>query len=245
MKQGIDVSKWQVAINWPEVKLDGVQFAIIRAGIGNTAKQKDPYFEANYKNAKAAGIELGAYWYSYAQSVAEAVQEAKACIECLKGKQFEYPIYFDVEDKVWYNVEDRKTKTEMCKAFCTTLENAGYFTGVYSFTAFFNAHLDVKELAKLYTIWLADWRGNYDKTIPRDMHQFSNSGTVDGITGRVDLDKCTRDFPSIIKNAGLNGYKKPDDKLYNIAILGASKGDADTICNLCDNLKLIYKKEAE
>ena len=92
---GIDVSKHQGVIDWSKVKTD---FAILRAGFGRYASQKDPQFERNYAGAKAAGIPVGAYWYSYARSAEEAREEAKACLQVLQGKQFEFPIYFDIED---------------------------------------------------------------------------------------------------------------------------------------------------
>ena len=92
---GIDVSKHQGVIDWRKVK---AEFAILRAGFGRYANQKDTQFERNYAGAKAAGIPVGAYWYSYARSAEEAREEAKACLQVLQGKQFEFPIYFDIED---------------------------------------------------------------------------------------------------------------------------------------------------
>lgn len=93
--KGIDVSFSQASIDRNAVKASGkVDFAITRAGYGRYASQKDEYFEDNYAGAKAAGIPVGAYWYSYATTEADAVQEAQACLECIKNKTFEYPIYF-------------------------------------------------------------------------------------------------------------------------------------------------------
>ena len=99
---GIDVSKHQGMIDWSKVKTD---FAILRAGFGRYTSQKDPQFERNYAGAKAAGIPVGVYWYSYAKSAEEAREEAKACLQVLQGKQFEFPIYFDIEDGKLKNVE--------------------------------------------------------------------------------------------------------------------------------------------
>ena len=95
--KGIDVSQYQQNIDFKKVKASGVDFVIIRAGFGKYANQKDPYFESHYKAAKAAGLKVGAYWYSYAATVAEAKAEAQTCINAIKGKTFEYPIYFDLE----------------------------------------------------------------------------------------------------------------------------------------------------
>ena len=233
--KGIDVSKWQGNINWPLVKTD---FAILRAGFGKETSQKDPMFETYYAGAKAANIPVGAYWYSYAKSVAEAKQEAAACLAAIKGKQFEFPIYFDIEDKSQTGLST-SVLTAMCEAFCETLETAGYFVGVYANTNWFRNYLDHARLAKKYTIWLADYRTGYDKILKRDMHQYTSTGTVAGISGHVDMNTCTRDFPSIIKNAGLNGYS-PRVVLKNITIKAASPGDINDFKQLATNKGLEY-----
>ena len=233
--KGIDVSKWQGNINWPLVKAD---FAILRAGFGKETSQKDPMFETYYAGAKAANIPVGAYWYSYAKSVAEAKQEAAACLAAIKGKQFEFPIYFDIEDKSQTGLST-SVLTAMCEAFCETLEAAGYFVGVYANTNWFRNYLDHARLSKRYTIWLADYRAGYDKTLKRDMHQYTSIGTVAGITGYVDMNTCTRNFPSIIKNAGLNGYS-PRVVLKNITIKAASPGDINDFKQLATNKGLEY-----
>ena len=206
---GIDVSKHQGVIDWSKVKTD---FAILRAGFGRYTSQKDPQFERNYAGAKAAGIPVGAYWYSYAKSAEEAREEAKACLQVLKGKQFEFPIYFDIEDSTQGNL-GKAVLTAMCEAFCDTLEKAGYFAGVYASTYWFTSKIDHAHLAGKYTIWLADYRAGYNKTLKRDMHQYTSNGHVAGISGRVDRNTCTRDFPGTIKKAGLNGFGKADKPL--------------------------------
>ena len=96
--KGIDVSKYQGNIDWVKVKNSGVKFAIIRAGYGRETYQKDPFFETNYANAKAAGVPVGVYWYSYASSPSDAFTEADTCIKIISGKQYEWPIYYDIED---------------------------------------------------------------------------------------------------------------------------------------------------
>lgn len=241
---GIDVSKHQGVINWSKVKTD---FAILRAGFGRYAYQKDPQFERNYAGAKAAGIPVGAYWYSYARSAEEAREEAKACLQVLKGKQFEFPIYFDIEDSTQGNL-GTAVLTAMCEAFCDTLEKAGYFAGVYASTYWFTNKLDHARLASKYTIWLADYRAGYNKTLKRDMHQYTSKGHVDGIAGRVDMNTCNRDFHSIIKKAGLNGYandesaetdqKSSPERMQVIKIGPVTNGDAAKIRSLCDSLDI-------
>ena len=111
---GIDVSKHQGKIDWQAVRETGsVNFAILRAGFGRYANQKDPQFERNYAGAKAAGIPVGAYWYSYAQTTEEAREEAKACLQVLQGKHFEFPIYFDIEDSTQVHLS-KFTLTAIC-----------------------------------------------------------------------------------------------------------------------------------
>lgn len=97
--KGIDVSQYQQGVDFKKVKAAGIDYVIIRAGFGKYANQKDPCFENHYKAAKAAGLKVGAYWYSYAATVEEAKAEAQTCINAIKGKTFEYPIYFDLEER--------------------------------------------------------------------------------------------------------------------------------------------------
>ena len=98
MKNGIDVSAWQGDINWAKVKASGVEFAILRAGIGREASQIDKYFEKNYREARAQGIPVGVYWYSYANSVERVLQEAKACLTVLANRELDLPVFYDIED---------------------------------------------------------------------------------------------------------------------------------------------------
>lgn len=149
---------------------------------------------------------------SYARSAEEAREEANACLQVLKGKQFEFPIYFDIEDSTQGNL-GKAVLTTMCEVFCDTLEKAGYFAGVYASTYWFTDKLAHGRLAGKYTIWLADYRAGYNKTLKRDMHQYTSHGSMAGIAGRVDRNTCTRDFPAIIKKAGLNGFGKVDKPL--------------------------------
>ena len=95
--RGIDVSKWQGKIDWKKVKDAGAQFAILRAGYGRAISQIDPFFYANYEACKAIGLPVGAYWYSYATDTDDARREAATCLEAIKGKSFEYPVWFDQE----------------------------------------------------------------------------------------------------------------------------------------------------
>lgn len=205
---GIDVSKHNGRIDWDAVKNSGkVEFAILRAGLGRVASQKDKQFERNYSECKRLDIPIGAYWYSYAMSPAEARQEAKAFLEVIKGKAFEYPVYFDIEEDKQLKL-GKKAVSDMIAAFCETLEDAGYFVGVYTSRSSFQNYVD-NACKTAYTSWAAEWGDKLHYTDPADMWQKSDKGIIPGIQGRVDLNECYRDFPSIVKRLGKNGFAKP------------------------------------
>lgn len=193
----IDVSKHNGSIDFAAVKASGIYAVIIRAGYGREVSQKDPMFETNYAAAKDAGLHIGAYWYSYADSVADAAKEATACLACIQGKQFDFPVYYDLEESSTAAL-GKTTCTQIAQTFCTAMEQAGYWAGVYANTNWFTNYLDHATLWPRYTVWLADYRQAYNTTLGRDMHQYSSTGRVAGISGNVDLDRCTRDFPAEI-----------------------------------------------
>lgn len=206
---GIDVSKHQGNIDWSKVKESKkVDFAILRAGYG--ASTKDPKFEANYKGAKAAGIPVGAYWYSYAESEEAAVKEAEQCLKVLKGKQFEYPIFYDIEENNTLRLGMEKC-TAIAKAFLEKVEKAGYWVGLYSS----KSHLENRFSSSLrarYAIWVAHYNVSATSYSGRyGIWQKSDTGSVSGIVGNVDLDVSYVNYPEQIKEAGLNGYKKAVD----------------------------------
>ena len=126
--QGIDVSTWQSYIDWPTTA-QHTYFAIIRAGYGIGGY--DNFFQYNYENAKANGVKVGAYWYSYASSVNDAVQEANSIIQALAGKQFEWPIYYDIEDSKLLAL-GKSQVSQIARNFCRTLEKNRYFCGIYA-----------------------------------------------------------------------------------------------------------------
>lgn len=214
---GIDVSDHNGVIDWSKVKTSGVQFAILRAGLGKFASQKDARFEGNYAGAKAAGIPVGAYWYSYATTVDEAKQEAAACLDVLKGKQYEFPIFFDQEEKATLDT-GKDNCSAMIRAFCDVIEKNGYWVGLYTSRSCLNTHV-ADDIKTRYTLWVAEWGSklNYSGTV--GIWQRSSTGRIDGISGDVDLDTSYRDFPALIKAKGLNGFgSKPPDKTIEVQI---------------------------
>ena len=204
---GIDVSYCQQKIDWVKVKASGkVSFALIRAGFGKILKnQVDDYFEENYAGCQKNGIPCGAFWYSYATSAVEARQEANVCLQVLQGKQFAYPIYFDLEEEKQFAL-GKQVCSEMVEAFCSTLEQAGYYAGLYCSTFYLENYV-TESVRNRYTVWCADYSGKCGYSGDYGIWQ-KGCGTISGINGDVDLDECYIDYPTIIKNAGLNGFTK-------------------------------------
>lgn len=206
MVKGIDVSKWNGEIDFKKVKKAGYDFVMINAGYGRYLSQKDPYFETNYANAKAAGLGVGAYWYSYAATATDARTEAETFAKVIAGKQFDYPIAFDLED-MSQNYLPNNVINNMCDAFIGYLEKQGYYVCLYTFTSFLKNHISDATLSK-YDLWLADWATNPSYKGPVGMHQYSDTGKVTGIKGPVDLNVAYKDYPKIIKSNGFNGFPK-------------------------------------
>lgn len=210
MKKGIDISRYQGAPDFSRVK-NAVDFVIMQAGFGKYSLQKDEQFERSYSECKKYGIPVGAYWYSYAKSAAEALAEANACLAVIKGKQFEYPVYYDLEEGL--AALGQKTVSAIAATFCNALEQAGYFAGIYISRIPAQSYLS-QEVAAKYALWLAEYgsKCNYDGKF--GMWQYSSEGRVDGIGGNVDMDYCYEEYPALIKGAGLNGFaKSTGDKL--------------------------------
>lgn len=215
VNNGIDVSEHQGAIDWKKVKTDGVKFAILRAGYGRELSQKDKQFENNYKGCKANGVPCGCYWYSYAMSAEEAKKEAAVCLETIKGKQFEYPIYFDIEEKRQLDL-GKTACTEIAKAFLETVEASGYWVGIYSSKSHLESYIS-EDVRKRYAVWVAHYgvkKTTYSGQF--GMWQKSSTGKVDGINGNVDLNECYFDYPAEIGKKGLNGFKKTISKTETV-----------------------------
>lgn len=204
---GIDVSYAQGKIDWEKVKASGkVDFAILRAGYGREYSQVDEQFARNYSECKRLGIPVGVYWYSYATTAAEAKREAQVCLDTIQGKQFEYPVAFDIEEK-----DSLQNADTLCKAFCDAIEAGGYYAAIYTFKSALEYQLS-DSIKSRYDIFLShigvsktDYSGTYG------LWQYSWTGKIDGISGDVDLDYAYKDYPTIIKQAGLNGFTSASD----------------------------------
>ena len=208
MLKGIDVSQWQKDIDWAKVKNSGVQFVIIRAGYGRSLSQKDPYFEKNYAGATKVGLKVGAYWYSYATSSSDAQQEAKTCIQAIKGKKFDFPIYFDLEEQSQF-AKGRKFCDSLVEAFCGEMEKNGYFTGLYISRSPLQNYIS-SSVAKKYALWIAEYNSKCNYEGDYGMWQHTSNYRINGIQGNVDHNYCYVNYPEIIKSVGLNGFTKSD-----------------------------------
>lgn len=204
--KAIDISYCQGAVNFDGVKNDGFDAVIIRCGYGCEAWQKDKWFESNYNRAVKSGMHVGAYWYSYADSVENARSEAKACIEVLGNRKFDLPIYFDIEEPSVLG-RGKDFVSECISVFCSELEKAGYFAGFYTSKSVAE-NLIHKEIADRFACWIAQWNSTDDYKGQHGVWQYSDAGRVRGVVGAVDLDEIYIDYPSIIIGGGFNNYPK-------------------------------------
>ena len=210
MKNGIDISYANSVVDFNAIKANGVEFVIARAGYGRTAvNQTDRQFERNYAEAKQVGMPFGIYWYSYADSVEDAVREAEACLEVIGDKRFELPVFYDIEESSQLNRGAEFVKS-IAKTWCDYMEQHGYFAGVYSSAWVWNDLLGAK-FAERHCSWVADWRGSCGVPFTPGFWQKSEKGAVIGIIGNVDTDEMYNDYPSIIVNGGFNNYPKKQD----------------------------------
>lgn len=201
---GVDVSSHQKEIDWARVAAAGIQFAMIRVGyrgysVGSI--NKDAYFEQNIRGALDNGLEVGVYFFSQATSVEEAEEEALQTLAWIEGYDITYPVVFDWEqvdqDSSRTKDADGKTTTECAQTFCSLVEEAGYTAMTYgSPSKIYAGGLQLEELTQ-YPFWLAHYTRDWTPSSFRyhyHMWQYSSSGEVDGIEGRVDLDLCLTDW---------------------------------------------------
>lgn len=203
-RTGIDVSTFQGTINWKKVKADGIDFAMIRIGFrgyGTGKLMKDSRFEENYRGAKAAGMEIGVYFYTQAITREEAVQEAEFVLEILKTHPIDGPVAYDMEG--WSNPADdprcddpsitNQDRTNFCLDFAKTIQAGGYKPQIYTYYSYAYNKLNMGQISGKYSIWIADYsKGITDFGYNYDVWQYTSSGTVDGINTRVDMNVSFR-----------------------------------------------------
>ena len=196
---GIDVSAYQKIIDW-ETVAKSKKFVIIRAGYGKGIIDK--YWESNYKGAKAAGLKVGAYWHSYAKSKEDAKQEARGFVKALKGKQLEWPVYYNIDESSIFN---KNIQNDIAKLFCKIMEVNKYYCGIYSranyLLSYFNSDIRTK-----YTIWVS-YYGSHKPGYSSDYGIWHKGiGKINGINEDFNIDIGYIDFEPIIKKGGYNGF---------------------------------------
>lgn len=189
---GVDVSAWQQTVDWQQVKDAGMEFAMIRIGGRGTtqgALYPDSYLQANYSGARAAGLEVGGYFFSQAITPEEAREEAHYVLSLIEGMEMAMPIVYDWE----YVDEESRTAdlsarvlTDCTKAFCETIEQAGYESMIYFNINQSHKQMYLEELTD-YPFWLASYTTQLDYPYKIDMWQYTNEGSVPGISGNADI----------------------------------------------------------
>lgn len=222
LRKVIDVSKYQGIINWQDVAASGVWGAIIRAGYGREVSQEDPCFRANYDRARAAGLKVGVYWYSYATDEADAQREAYACLTVLGGRALNLPLFFDQE-------EPRVPVSLRSNIFRAFAERIGPSipVGYYTCHNYLQQIVDVDgKVPDNDCLWIADYRKGADarEVWNCDIWQYTSQGSVPGISGPVDL----------------NHYYDEEEgtKMEYIIIGPASAGDINTLREKAEGLGL-------
>lgn len=205
---GVDISYWQQEVDFDALYQAGADYVILRAGFSCS---EDSFFETNYQKAKQAGLDVGAYWFSYALNADDAAQEAEACLQVLGGKTFEYPIYYDYE----YEPQSTFAPDEVeaiCMTFIDRLTDAGYYTGIYSSVNWLRYIIPQEPIQTEHPVWMAMFSNSGTYELYPDycdsfgMWQYSESGTAGGVNGYVDMDICFVNYPAIIRAGGWNGY---------------------------------------
>ncbi len=222
---GIDVSYAQASINWANVKRQGIDFALIRLGHTWQADpfrpNMDDWFETNMKNAKAAGVMVGVYFYSQATTMKEAQSEAKFVVNALDGYDLDMPVVYDCEMdgrlstayKKWPSSTRNATLTSNSLAFLKVIKDAGYEPMFYSYLNMMNSNLNMSLIENKYKVWFAQYNTYPSYNRDYEFWQYTSSGSVNGISGRVDCNFWYYDNDAEETKSGTTSIKNADIKL--------------------------------
>lgn len=157
---------------------------------------------SNTKAFHERGIPVGVYWYSCANTKAKGIAEVKKCLEIIKGKTISYPVFIDTEDNYHQRPSGKKAITDALVGFCETVESAGYYTGIYASSSWFQ---DLTELDRLepYDFWVAQWSSK-EPTLRHGIWQYTSKGKLSGYSGNLDMNYAYKDYKTIIQRVGLN-----------------------------------------
>ena len=212
----IDVSRYQGAIDWAQVAAAGYKGAMLKTVSTNHKLSKradglyiDPTFEDNYRNAKAAGLDVGVYYYTYATNKDMVNAELSLLRQAVYGKELTLPVAVDVEDNKLGKL-DKQSLTDLTAYALHEVEQLGFYAQLYTYTSFAKAHLFVGGAAlRPYDVWLADYTGKAPKVdFAYNAHQHTSKGAVPGITGNVDLNVTEINYPKIIRKKGLTRLRE-------------------------------------
>lgn len=210
----IDVSRYQGAIDWAQVAAAGYKGAMLKTVSTNRKLSKradglyiDPTFETNYRNAKAAGLDVGAYYYTYATSEAMANAELALVREAVRGKELTMPVCVDVEENKLKQLSTLDLSNLTAYAL-EQVEKMGFYAQLYTYTGY-KYELDMARLPSRWDVWLADYTGKTPKVdFKYNAHQHTSKGSVPGISGNVDLNVTTINYPKIIRKKGLTRLRE-------------------------------------
>jgi GH25 family lysozyme M1 (1,4-beta-N-acetylmuramidase) len=213
----LDVSRYQGKITldgWRKVKAAGYKGAMLKTVSTNRKLSKradglyiDPTFEDNYKNAKAAGLDVGVYYYTYATSEAMADAELALLRQAVYGKEFSLPICVDVEENKLKPMSTLDL-TNLTAYALEQVEKMGFYAQLYTYTGY-KYELDMARLSSRWDVWLADYTGKPPAvTFRYNSHQHTSKGSVPGISGDVDLNVTTINYPKIIRKKGLTRLRE-------------------------------------
>lgn len=211
----IDVSRYQGLIDWAQVAAAGYKGAMLKTVSTNRKLSKradglyiDPTFETNYRNARAAGLDVGVYYYTYATSEAMADAELALLRQALRGKELTLPVAVDVEEN---SIKQLSTLdlTNLTAYALEQVEKMGFYAQLYTYTHYSNMELDMGRLANRWDVWLSDTTGHTPAVgYHYNAHQHTSKGSVPGISGNVDLNVTTLNYPKIIRKKGLTRLRE-------------------------------------
>lgn len=210
----IDVSRWQGTIDWAQVAAAGYKGAMLKTVSTNRKLSKradglyiDSTFETNYRNAKAAGLDVGVYYYTYATSEAMADAELALVRQAVYGKELSLPVCVDVEENKLKQLSTLDLSNLTAYAL-EQVEKLGFYAQLYTYTGY-KYELDMARLSSRWDVWLADYTGEAPNvTFNYNAHQHTSKGSVPGISGNVDLNVTTLNYPKIIKTKGLTRLRE-------------------------------------
>lgn len=210
----IDVSRYQGLIDWAQVAAAGYKGAMLKTVSTNRKFSKradglyiDPTFETNYRNARAAGLDIGVYYYTYATSEAMADAELALLRQAVYGKEFSLPVCVDVEENKLKQLSTLDLSNLTAYAL-EQVERMGFYAQLYTYTGY-KYELDMARLSSRWDVWLADYTGKTPNvTFNYNAHQHTSKGAVPGITGDVDLNVTTVNYPRIIEKKGLTRLRE-------------------------------------